>query len=313
MDTKKYFTDKRYVVIIAVCCSVLWGSAFPLLKVSYVEMKIATGDIYAKMMFAGIRFLLAAILLFIFIKLAIRLPLKFEKKYFGGLLLLGILQTTLSLFFLYNGLSYTSGVKGSILTSTITLFVVILSHFIYADDKINTKKIIGLVAGFLGIYLANKGKGAFNFDFSFRGEGFLLIYGIVNAFAFVLTKRLTRSVHPFLVTSWQMFLGSALLIGFSFYGLQPNSMIFTSKAWALLAYLIVFPSVIAFTLWFTLLKYNKTGEIVIYNFIMPLAGSVFSTFLIPGEKFTLYLMLALVLVSFSVIVINFQRKQKAIK
>lgn len=58
-----YFKNRYWVIVIAVFCSVLWGSAFPVLKVSYAELGMAPDDPIAKIVFAGLRFLLAALLL----------------------------------------------------------------------------------------------------------------------------------------------------------------------------------------------------------------------------------------------------------
>ena len=67
MDIKKFFTKKHYVSLIAIFCSLLWGSAFPVLKVSYEEIGLKADDLYAKVVFAGMRFCLASVLLFIII------------------------------------------------------------------------------------------------------------------------------------------------------------------------------------------------------------------------------------------------------
>ena len=56
MDVKKLFTKKYYVAIIAIFCSILWGSAFPVLKVSYKEIGLSSDDLYGKVVFAGMRF-----------------------------------------------------------------------------------------------------------------------------------------------------------------------------------------------------------------------------------------------------------------
>ncbi|MGI5872890.1 MAG: hypothetical protein ACOX8T_12745 [Bacillota bacterium] len=41
---------------------------------------------------------------------------------------MGLLQTALQYFFFYNGLAYSTGIKGSIIGATGSLFVVVLSR-----------------------------------------------------------------------------------------------------------------------------------------------------------------------------------------
>ena len=50
---QRLLKNKWSVVAIAVFCSLLWGSAFPLLKISYEEFQIGSEDVIAKIVFAG--------------------------------------------------------------------------------------------------------------------------------------------------------------------------------------------------------------------------------------------------------------------
>lgn len=303
MDIKKYLTNKRYVILIAVFCSILWGSAFPVLKISYSELSMVPSDMSAKIVLAGIRFLGASIILFLLVLLGMKQSLKIQKNHVLKLLVLGLLQTTLQYLFFYNGLQYTSGMKGAILNSIGNFFVVILAHFIYNDDKINGAKIIGLITGFGGIVLVNWGK-SLTLDFTFRGEGFLIISAIFSSIGIFVAKDLSKTIHPFLVTAWQMFLGSIVLLTFGLPKLGAGAIKFTPMGWTLTLYSAVL-SAVAYSLWYALLKYNKAGEITLYKFVTPLSGAILSTIFIPEEKFTIYIFFALALVSAGIIAINY--------
>ena len=311
MDGEKIFTNKYYVMLFALVSTVLWGSAFPVLKVSYVELNLSPSDLNGKIVFAGMRFLLASLLLFGFTTLILKISLKINKKAFIELLSLGVLQTSLQYFFFYNGLANTTGIKGAILSSIGTFFVVLLSHFIYHNDKMNKEKVIALILGFVGIIIVNIGKGGFNLNFKFNGEGFLIMAGLISAFGTILAKRLSKDVHPFLVTGWQMFLGSILLILIGLPGFNEGSMTFTPKGWVLLIY-ASFLSATAFSLWYTLLKYNKAGEITLYKFIIPVSGSILSVIFLPGEEFTAYMFVALFLVAIGIVGVNYKRDYKKV-
>lgn len=297
-----YLTNPVYVILTAVICSVLWGSAFPVLKISYLELGLESTDFFSKILLAGMRFFLASLMLFTLLKIVLKESLKIEKKLMLELALLGVLQTSLQFFFFYNGLANTSGMKAAILTSIGTFFVVILAHYIYHNDKMNYRKALGLTIGFAGIFLANWGEG-FSLQFSFLGEGFLTLAGLVGAFGTILAKRLSRNIHPFLVTGWQMFVGSSLLIVLGLAGTKGTFLQFTPKAWILLFY-AAFLSATAFSLWYSLLKYNKAGEISLYRFMIPVAGSFLSVIFLPEDYFTLNKLLALILVVGGIIAVN---------
>ncbi|AKI98304.1 multidrug transporter [Kosmotoga pacifica] len=294
--------NSYYMALMAITASLLWGSAFPVLKISFSELDITPGDISEKLVFAGIRFLGAGLMLFLFSPATRKVMPK--KREFYGLFMLGLLQTAIQYTLFYNGLSNTTGVKASIIISSGNFFVVLLAHFVYRDDRINWKKAIGLTAGFSGVLIANLNNGV-DFGFTLSGEGLLILSTLVGAIGTILAKQLSIGINPFAVSGWQMLLGSFFLIGIGFPGME-NGLHFTALAVVLLIY-SSFLSAAAFSLWYTVLKYSKAGEVTIYRFIIPLSGALFSALFIPGETITLYTLLALVLAVIGIIVVNYRR------
>lgn len=304
--TAGYLTNKYWVIVIALFCAVLWGSAFPVLKVSYLELGIQPDDRSAIIVFAGVRFFLAALLIFSIVVLGFRQSPKVRGGVLPQLLLLGILQISLQYFFFYNGLAHTSGMKAAVLSSASTFFVVVLAHFAYTDDRLDYRKVIGLLAGFAGIVFINSGQD-FSLEFSWLGEGFMIFSGLVSALGTILAKRIAQEVHPFVLTAWQMLLGSLLLIAAGLPGLKPHALTLTPTALVLLIY-SAFLSAAAFSLWYAILKYNKAGEISVYKFMTPVSGAILSALLIPDEHLTPNMFVALLLVALGIIVVNHQSK-----
>ncbi|HHF08229.1 MAG: DMT family transporter [Kosmotoga sp.] len=291
-----------YAALMAIAASLLWGSAFPVLKISFSELNISSGDIAEKLVFAGMRFLGAGLMLFLFSSQMRKVRPRRRKLL--GLFLLGLLQTSLQYTLFYNGLSNTTGVKASVIIASGNFFVVLLAHFVYKNDKINLKKVMGLSAGFSGILLANFEKGL-NLDFSFSGEGLLILSTFVGAVGTILAKELSQGVNPFAVSGWQMLMGSIFLIGIGFPGMD-KGLHFTPLAFVLLLY-SSFLSAAAFSLWYTVLKYNKAGEVTIYRFMIPLSGAIFSALFIPGESLTASILVALGLAIVGIAAVNYKR------
>ncbi|MFC7393964.1 DMT family transporter [Scopulibacillus cellulosilyticus] len=307
---KAFLTKRYWVIIIAVFCSILWGSAFPAVKVSYHVLGISENNLLAQIVFAGMRFMMASLILLVLMFIVDRKALRLKRRHLPAIISLGFFTTSLQYFFFYIGLAHASGMKGAILTSSEMFFVVIMAHFIYSDDRLNWRKVFGLIAGFGGIVLANWGED-FSLNFSFLGEGFLLLAGLSNALGTFLAKRLSIDIHPFALTGYQMFFGSFTMLIIGFPKLQPGSMHFTLSGWALLIY-SAFLSAVAFSLWFSLLKYNKAGEVSIYKFVVPVAGTILSAIFIPSEHLTFYILGALVLVASGIVVINRKSERQTI-
>lgn len=63
MSRKSIIMQKLIVVIVlATICDILWGSAFPFIKLGYQVFQIPSNDTATQILFAGIRFTLAGIL-----------------------------------------------------------------------------------------------------------------------------------------------------------------------------------------------------------------------------------------------------------
>ncbi|MHC1681732.1 MAG: DMT family transporter [Clostridiaceae bacterium] len=302
MDNKRIFTNNTNILIFALICTLLWGSAYPAIKIGYNIFFIEANDIPSKMIFAGYRFLIAGALVLIFslvINKTIKLP---SRKDFFSVFLLGIFQTTFQYLFFYIGLSNTTGVNGAILNATGTFFSVIFAHFIYENDKLNYSKIVGCIVGFLGVIVINFSKGAMNISFNFLGDGFIIIAAIIASGAAIYGKRLCNFINSILVTGYQLLLGGFLLwlLGFSTGGHLSN---FNLISTSLLIYMGLLSS-IAFTLWTTLLKYNKVGNISVFNFLVPIFGAILSAVFLGENIVELKNLVALILVSFGILVVN---------
>ncbi len=299
---KKILTNKYGAALTAIFCSVLWGSAFPVLKLTYEEMLLSPADYGARMILASLRFFLAGLLLLFAVRVGVRQTVKIKRNFWPAVALLGILQISLQYFFFYNGLARTTGMKGAILQSSGIFFIVLLAHFYYKNDRISWSKVFGLATGFAGIVLINWGEN-FSFNFTVTGEGFLIMAGLTSAFAMLIAKSLAQDINAFVLTAWQMILGSILLFVAGILYKGTVYLHFTSLAIGLLIY-SVFLSATAFSLWYAVLKYNKAGEIAVYRFAIPIAGAILSAIFISGESLNILVVGALILVTAGITTVN---------
>lgn len=284
-------------VSLAIFACLLWGSAFPVLKLTYEELGIGAHNVGAKLTLAGMRFGLASILILLFFKIKNKNIIIKSKSELLNIIILGLFQTAILYFFFYIGISNTSGVKSAVLSQTGIFFVAIIAHFVFIDDKFNKNKAIGLLCGLLGIIVLNINSANTKdlFDINFFGEGFLIISGLASATGTILAKKLTHKYNPIKVTGWQMFFGSTLLLilGITF----NNGFITGITLKALLLYIYsAFLSAIAFGIWYSLLKENKASEITIYKFYIPIFGAFLSALLIPNETISTTIFIGLIMV-----------------
>ena len=131
----------------------------------------------------------------------------------------------------------------------------------------------------------------------------MICSGLTSAFGTFWAKRLGRSLNPVTVNGYQLTLGSLVLLLLGLPVLFEGGIRPTPLFWGLFIY-SAFLSAAAFSIWYTLLKYHKAGEITIYRFAIPISGSLLSALLLPGEQLTLSIWAALALVSVGIFAVN---------
>ncbi len=294
--------------LIAIFCNILWGTAFPVLKIVYTEMGIMSSDLGGTITFISLRFLLAGIFIFVFGLFTGAPMFKLNKAQLMLITILGLFNTTFQYFLFNIGVNNTSGIKASILGQVGIFFSVVLAHFVYKDDRLNLRKILGLSLGFLGLILVNLNKGNEGLlSFSLLGEGFMILSGIVSSLAMFLAKKIGKELPSIVYTSWQMIIGSILLffVG-NLMGGSIDSLHFTPLSIVLFIYLALLSSV-AFCLWYYILQYRKIGEISLYKFFVPVSGTLLTALFVPGEKLMPIYIVALILVSLGIIIVNHKK------
>lgn len=308
MESKIFFQRPVTLLLCAVIATALWGSAIPAIKIGYNLFGIAESGASTKFVFAGIRFVLAGIVVIIFDCISNKKIIIPRKDEWAGIALLGIVQTTIEYIFFYLSLIYLSGVKGSILNSIGNFFAVILAHFAFKNDKINLRKFIGCLLGFCGVVFCCFEQGL-DLSFKFQGDGFILIAAFCFALGSVITKFVTKKSNSVTATGWQLALGGAVLtiVGL----LSGGSITFPSvQAVAMLLYLAVISSC-AFTIWAQLLKYNPVGKISVYCFLNPCFGVILSGIMLGENIFNVRTVVALLLVCLGIYIVNAKSKKEA--
>ena len=301
------FTDRRAVVVLATVCCLLWGSAYPAIKNGYALFGIAPADVPSQLVFAGYRFLFAGMVLCALAACRGMNVVQPLRGHWRAVTLLGLSQTTLQYFFFYVGLSHTTGVKASIMNATGTFFSVLLAHFIYHNDRLSHRKLLGCGVGLAGVMVVNFHADLLQLDFTVLGEGFVIIAAFVLSAAAIYGKRLSQQLDPLLMTGWQLAIGGAalLLIG---YGTGGGLSGFTLPSTALLAYLVVLSSA-AFALWSALLKHNRVSTVTAFNFLVPVFGALLSAAFLHESVMQWKNAVALVLVCWGIWLVTVQRRR----
>ncbi|WP_096187994.1 DMT family transporter [Evansella halocellulosilytica] len=307
MKAEHLFRSKWGMILAAGGATFLWGSSFPFIKLSYDMLGIEADQIGEQILFAGYRFFLAALMI-IFILYMSKTRVNRSKDHIQPLMMIGFFQTFLQYILFYIGLSLSTGIQGSIIAGTTTFFQIIFAHFMYKDDHLSWRKVVGLIIGFMGVIFVNLTNGSLHLNFGL-GEILLIIAMISSAFGNILARNGSAKMDVAYLTTVQMFIGSIglLTIGVFSVGFFPFD--FDISSFMILIYLS-FISAAGFILWNNVMKYNKVGKVSVFLFLIPVFG-VFLSSLILDEPIHLYVIVGLIFVTSGIVIVNRNKAKQA--
>lgn len=294
------FQRPLWVAVFALTAAVVWGWAYPLIKLGMAQYGITADMTGSKMLFAGIRFMISGLIILAMMRGQGRSMAVKDSSKWWFIILFALLNTTLHYAFFYFGLSHSAGSRAAILNSLGTFVVVILACMCFKSDKMTLGKIAGCAIGFAGILTLNLGGGDSG-SFTLLGDGMIALNALCSAVATLMVRRLGRYVDVTVGTGYSLALGGTMLIipGWAMGGTLP-----VVTWWGVVIMcLLVGISTIGFALYNKLLSCNPVGKVAIYNSLIPVVGAVTSC-LCLGEPFYWKYVVAGILAATGIFIIN---------
>jgi len=210
---------------------------------------------------------------------------------------------------LFQALDFTSVARVSILFYTMPFWVTIAAHVLIPGERITRLKSVGLVLAFAGIVLTlgrNSDMGA-GLQQAYLGDLFCLVAATAWA-AIAIIARTTKlqSSCPEMQLLYQLAVSAPVLIGGASIGgeflREP-----TLSHWLIFAFQVVVVVSIGFLTWFWVLSIYPVANMAVFSFLAPVFGVLFG-WLILGEVLGLNVLIALILVSIGIALVNFKPK-----
>jgi drug/metabolite transporter (DMT)-like permease len=283
---------------------ILWGSSY--LAIKYVI------ETLPPFISAGARYLLAGATLFI--------VGRFSKGYEKPILAQWRSSAVVGTLLFLGGVGgvvvaerhITSGLA-ALLVATEPFWVVLLSWLWLKGERPDWRVALGLLIGFVGVYLLIGGAAVQAGSNTNQLFGMILVIaaGLCWATGSIYGVRAPASKSPILASGMQMLAGgSAMLLvgtlmgewtGFEIGGVSRNS-------WFAVVYLLVFGSLIGFTAYSWLLKNARPAMVATYAYVNPVVAMILG-WAIAGESFTGRTLLGAGVIVSSVVMITSQNSE----
>ena len=298
------FTHPFVMALLATICCLLWGSAFPAIKLGYRWFDITAEATGTQILFAGCRFTLAGILAVVIGSILAGKILLPKRESIKKIAILSIFQTSLQYFCFYVGLAHTTGVKSSILNGISVFVTILLAALVFKQEKLTAVKLLGSILGFSGIVLVNLTGAGLDFSFHMQGEGMIILSTVCYGISSALIRVYGKDENPVVLSGYQFTLGGFVMIVIG-YLTGGRLDVWTEKGIAIVIYL-AFVSAIAYTVWSLLLHHNNVSKVAVFGCLNPVFGAILSALILKesGQRFGIKEIIALVLISGGIFIVQ---------
>lgn len=242
----------------------IWGSTWLFIKLGLEDLPPFT--------FAGIRFVVAVAILATIVALR-RLALPRTSRDWLLLLVSGVLAFCVNYGLLFWGEQYISSGLAAVLQSTIPAFGLVIAHFYLPGEKMTPAKILGIVLGVIGVAVVFSNQLDVAGTRALAGCAALIVSSMGAAYSNVLVKAYGKHMDPAILAGGQMFFGliPLLLIGIPWEG-SPLNFNWTPMAVVALLYLAIVGSVVAFLLYYWLVKNMDVTKTMLIALVTPVVA-----------------------------------------
>jgi len=244
----------------------IWGSTWLFIKLGLADLPPLT--------FAGIRFVLASLIL---VAMILVRGVRWPRTRHDWLLIaiVGFLQFTLNYGLVFWGEQHISSGLAAVLQSTFPAFGLIIAHVYLPYERMTRAKVVGVLLGVLGIVVIFSDQLHIAGHLALFGSVALVASAFFGSYSNVLVKAYGTKIDPQVLAAGQMICGfpPLLIVGIATEG-NPFHFHWTMRALISLAYLVVVGSVIAFGLYYWLVRHMEVTKTMLIALVTPVVAVV---------------------------------------
>lgn len=303
-ETKKNSLSliNRYFFLVIGLPIVFWACAFPLIIVSLRQLSPVN--------LAILRLFIASLIFLCIVLFQRKRFSPIHKKDFFPLFLLGFIGVSVYHLSLNYGEQYISAGAASLIIATIPIFVVVLAK-IFLSERIDLKMIVGIIIALVGVAIISLwGNPDARIEIDYiSGALAVVLSAFVGAVYTIAGKKMMNRYNPLSLTAYAFLIGNLGLIPFISPSFFEEVMQLSIITWASVLFLAIFPTVIAYTLWYSALEVKQASELSVFLYATPVLSTLLGAIFLQ-EKITIFFVLGGILVIAGLYEVNKQRKKQ---
>ena len=244
----------------------IWGSTWLFIKIGLDDLPPLT--------FAGIRFVLASLILTLLV-LARRARWPRTRSEWALIAVVGLLQFTLNYGLVFWGEQHISSGLAAVLQSTFPAFGLVIAHFYLPQERMTPGRVVGVLLGVFGVAVIFSDQLSVAGSMALLGSIALVLSAFFGSYGNVLVKAYSSKIDPQILAAGQMVFGFVPLLGIGI-ATEGNPFHFhwTTRAVVSMLYLVVVGSVVAFALYYWLVRNMDVTNTMLIALVTPVVAVV---------------------------------------
>jgi drug/metabolite transporter (DMT)-like permease len=237
----------------------IWGGSF-------LAIRIALDDLPVAWVVAH-RVFWAALALWMVVRVA-RLPVPVDSALWARLAVMGLLNNVIPFALIAWGQQHIETGLAAILNATTAVFGVLVAAALVPGERLTVRRMIGVVAGLVGVALAIGPEALSGFDLRSAGQIAVLGAAVSYAFSFAWARRALAGVHPAVSAAGMLTCSAAVAVPAALLLDGPPVMPGTGAVVAL-AYMALPATALAYLLYFRIVRDAGAGNAGLVTLIVP--------------------------------------------
>ncbi len=272
----------------------IWGTSF-------MFIKIVVGEVGPLTLVAG-RLGLAVVAIWVLLRLR-RIPPPRGGRVWLAFAVVGLLNGALPFALISWGEQYIPSSWAALLQSTTPIFTILLAHVLTHDDRIDLPKILGVVLGFIGIGLLMWPEVQGGISTSVLGIAAIVGSSASYALASIFARKHLETQPPMASAAGQFTMGFVYILPIALLVERPLRIAPSGQALASWITLSLVGTVVAYVIYFELLKRTSATFTTMVTYIVPINGLILGA-LVLGETLTPMVVASLGLVLAGVLLVR---------
>ena len=252
--------QKAFAGFVIVC--LIWGSTWAAVRIGLHSIP--------PVLSAGLRFALASIVLWVFMKWkGYNFP--HTRKFWMLIIILCLTAFSLPFGLIYWGQARVDSGISSVLFATFPFWVALLSHFLLSGERLTLRRIAGIAVGFCGVLMILQPVVSEN-SVNIPGTLAILAGAFLQAIALIAIRKYGQEYNSVVLNLYSMLFSSVLLMGWSMLIENYSHIEIDGAAVFSILYLALFGTVLSFVIYFWMAKHVEVIVLSLSAFITPVVA-----------------------------------------